>query len=178
MNKIPVKNLSLLIAKSAQGCRLSAVALLRPTLGRSPSPYLQPREMQLLTENILDYAPCAEKIQANARNRGFHETSCSSCGPAAAAVAIPAAGSVFLADLQSARYKLTWQQLPPSQIINTVHRNHTGQDQLNRRSFSKRSPLKCQEFLGNMPTSTCCGEPCHSTASAFHLSRAKHHLCS
>lgn len=104
----------------------------------------------------------------------FMKPSCRSCGPVVAVVAIPAAVSVFLADLQSARYKLPWQQLPPLQIINTVHRNRAGRDQFNRRSFSKCSPLKHQEFLGNVPVSKCYGEPCHSTTSAFHLSRAKH----
>lgn len=50
--------------------------------------------------------------------------SCSNCGLVVAAVAIPASGIVFQADLQSTGYELPWQQLPALPIINTAHRKH------------------------------------------------------
>lgn len=50
--------------------------------------------------------------------------SCRNCGLVVAAVAIPAAGIVLLADLQSTGYELPWQQLPALPIINTAHRMH------------------------------------------------------
>lgn len=50
--------------------------------------------------------------------------SCSNPGLVVAAVAIPAAGIVLLADLQSTGYDLPWQQLPALPIINTAHSMH------------------------------------------------------
>jgi len=65
VNKIPVKNLCRLIAKSAGPACSRTLAVgggsAMADAQRSPSPCSQPWEMQLSTQNTLDYAAYTEK---------------------------------------------------------------------------------------------------------------------